>query len=248
MTVTIGAFSCNLLKVQPFGYEGDARAGLTARKFTIQGILTAAQETALLGVYNTWRDARIADDDTLLSGTVGSTVSLTANTDNTTVTGLACWFTQAPQTQQLGVYKDTTIELVDAAQALQVLLRGKEKEREASEAFRPSFGTLTLGSCTITLTKPMETYSDVPQLQLTAGGFHHITGPLTFVRVRDVEGTCSSSGWTALQAWYEAIVASAPASNSWFPQSAPSATAEVIIDAGAKATRYNVRLSLVQVH
>jgi DNA repair exonuclease SbcCD ATPase subunit len=33
MTVTIGAFTCNVLTAQPFGYEGDARAGLTARTF-----------------------------------------------------------------------------------------------------------------------------------------------------------------------------------------------------------------------
>jgi len=248
MTVTIGAFSCRLLQVQPFGYEGDARAGLTARKFTIQGLLTPVQDTALLGVYNNWRDLRIADDDTLLSGTVGSTVSLTAATDNTTVTALPCWFTQAPQTQQLGIYKATTVELVDAAQALQVLLRSKEKEREASEALRPSFGTVTLGSAVITLTKPMETYTDVPQLQLTPGGFHHVTGPLTFVRVRDIEGYCSSSGWTSLQTWYETTVATSPAANSWFPQSAPTATAEVIIDGGVKSTRYTVRLPLLQVH
>ena len=43
MTLTIGAFSTNALTAQPFGYEGDARQGLTARKWTISGLVTKAQ-------------------------------------------------------------------------------------------------------------------------------------------------------------------------------------------------------------
>jgi hypothetical protein len=35
--------------------------------------------------------------------------------------------------------------------------------------------------------------------------------------------------------------------NSWFPISAPTATAEIIISAGAKSTRYTVSLELALV-
>ena len=35
MTVTIGSATVDILTAQPFGYEGDARDGLTARRWLI---------------------------------------------------------------------------------------------------------------------------------------------------------------------------------------------------------------------
>lgn len=97
MTVSIGAFSTNKLLVQPFGYEEtDTSAGLTARKWTISGLLTAAEWQSLLSVYNTWRDARITDADTLSSAAVGTTVSLTANANGLTWSGIGCWVHKRP--------------------------------------------------------------------------------------------------------------------------------------------------------
>ena len=129
MTLTIGAFSTNALTAQPFGYEGDARQGLTARKWTVAGLVTKAQWASLLSVYDTWRDLRITDSDTLLSGSVGNTVSFTGTGFGQTWTAISCWFTAPPSATPAGVYLDASCELVDATQALAVLLREQEKQR-----------------------------------------------------------------------------------------------------------------------
>lgn len=137
MTVTIGSFSTNRLTAQPFGYEGEARAGLTARTFRVSGLLTPAEWQTLVSEYNSWRSSRINDQDTLLSNSVGTTVSLTiSSTNGLSVTGLACWFGDAPSSEQVGAYVSASFVLVDAAHALAVLLaeRTKQKQRQLAEA------------------------------------------------------------------------------------------------------------------
>lgn len=163
MTITIGSFSTNALTAQPFGYEGDARTGLTARTFRINGLLTSSQWQALVSEYNSWRNTRLTDADTLSSASVGTTVSLSITSSNgLSVSSLACWFAEPPSGEQAGAYISASATLVDAAQALAVLLRSKEKERQGSEALVPSLGTVALtwpsdNTVTIVLTKPLET-------------------------------------------------------------------------------------------
>jgi hypothetical protein len=136
MTITIGGFTCQTLTAQPFGYEGEARTGLTARTFVISGLLTPAQWQALLSAYNGWRTSRINDQDTLLSKTVGTTIALTVTANGVSVSALPCWFVDAPTGDQAGAYISTSVTLVDAAQALAVLLREQElaNERQIAEA------------------------------------------------------------------------------------------------------------------
>lgn len=243
MTVTIGGFSCSVLTAQPFGYDGDARDGLTARKWAVQGLLTATQWTTLLSVYDTWRNARLTDPDTLSSASVGTTVSLTAQGFGQSWSGVACWFIAPPSGTQVGAYVEATVELIDATQALAVLLRGLEKGRQNQEATIPTYGTLTLGGCTLTLIEEPVGYQETPALQLTAGGRHYVQGPLAATKTRKVVGTTDSAGWTALQTWYEAIVQTTPAAGTYWPVSAPEASGEVIITGGAKATRYTITLT-----
>ena len=252
MTITIGAFTCNALTAQPFGYEGEARTGLTARTFQISGLLTPAQWQSLVTVYNTWRDTRITDQDTLLSGVVGTTVNLTVNANGLSVTTLACWFANAPTAEQAGAYINATVTLVDAAQALAVLLREQEKSRQQNEALIPSLGTVTFTRATgtspiVTLTAPMLTRQDGPTVALTATGTSYVTGALTAHKVRNIEGYLSTGTFDDLLAWYDETIAAVPAATSWFPVTAPSATAEVIISGGAKSTRYNVTLTALQI-
>lgn len=264
MTITLGGFTCDNLTAQPFGYEGEARTGLTARTFQISGLLTPAQWQSLLNEYNTWRNARITDQDTLIAGTVGTTIALTVAANGVSVTSLACWFADAPTGEQTGAYISASVTLVDAAQALAVLLREQEKSRQNSEALIPSFGTWyivtgtpdkivpSLGggesaAATIVLIKDPVTYQDGPTLTLAATGVHVLQGPLTATKIRRIEGTTSSASWAVIQTWYEEVVGSIPAVNSWFPISAPEATAEIIISGGAKSTRYTVTFELALV-
>lgn len=247
MAVTIGSFTTTKLTAQPFGYEGEARDGLTARTFRIAGILTPTAWQALVSEYNTWRNTRITDADTFSSAAVGTTVNLTVNAYGLSVSSLACWFSRPPTGEILGGYVDASVELVDAAQALAVVLRSREKQLQGSEASRPSFGTYTLGSATLTLTKAPDTYRDGPQLALTAAGVHHVTGAFAATRVKDLEGTCDATGWTNVRSWYETTIAASPGAGSWFPITEPSATGERIISGGAVTTRYTVRVTLAEV-
>jgi hypothetical protein len=187
MTITLGGFTCNLLTVQPFGYEGEARTGLTARTFQISGLLTPAQWQSLLSEYNSWRNTRITDADTLLSGVVGTTIALTASANGVSVSALACWFADPPSGEQTGAYISASVTLVDAAQALAVLLREQEKSRQSSEANLPNLGTVTLTRASgtspiITLTKPMLTRQDVLTWRVRSDGVVVIAGAHYFIR------------------------------------------------------------------
>lgn len=248
MTVTLGSFSTNALTAQPFGYEGDARDGLTAQQYRIAGLLTAAQWQALVSEYNTWRNARITDADTLSSGTVGTTVSLSITSANgLSISGVACWFTEAPTGEQTGDWVSATATLVNAAQALAVLLRGQEKQRQNSEATTPNLGTVSLGSATVTLTAPMETRRDGPQVSLTATGTSLITGPRTSHKVRAIEGRITAGTPDDVLAWYDNTIAAAASTGTWFPISEPQFTAEAIITGGAKSTRYSVSVQALEI-
>lgn len=248
MTLTLGDFSFNTLTAQPFGYaETDTQAGLTARKWRIAGLCTVAEWQDLIQVYNAWQSDRKEDEDSLKSGVIGTTVPLTVNANGITWTSVACWFLSAPSGEQAGPYISVDAEVVDALQALEVLLYQEEKNKQRSEALLPDLGTVTVGTTVITLTKPMETYENNPQVALTAAGSHYISGPLTASRIRDIEGTTDTQGWEDLLDWFEAIVQTTPSSGTWYPVSPPTASAEAIIDLGVKTTRYTVTLRLIEI-
>lgn len=248
MTITIGSFSASTLLAQPIGYEGDARDGFTARTFTVSGLLTPAQWQALVTEYNTWRTARIADPDTMQSATVGSTVNLSiANSYGLTITSLPCWFVDPPSGEQAGTYISATTRLVDAAQALAVLLREEEKSRQESEAKIPSLGTITLGTAVVTLTEPADARQDGPTVAMTATGVSYVTGPLTAHKVRNIRGNITTGTPTDVLTWYDTTISTVPAAGAWFPVSSPEFTSEVIITNGAKATRYSVNVTAVQI-
>lgn len=247
MTVTIGTFTTSRLTFQPFGYEGDPRDGLTARTFRIGGLLTAAQWQALISEYNTWRNLRITDEDTLSSGTVGTTINLTLGPANgLTVTALPCWFVEAPSGDQVGPYINATVTLVDAAQALEVLLRSEEKDRERREDL-PDLGTVTLGSAVITLTAPPDTRRDIPTVALTATGASLISGPLAAHKAKQIAGFISTGTYNDLLTWFDTTISTVPTAGTLFPVEEPQADAEIIIDNGVKSTRFNVTLAVVEI-
>lgn len=246
--VTIGTASFPKLTVQPFGYEEtDTRAGLAARKWLVTGLLEPSEWLALLGVYDAWRSIRIQDEPTKTSGVVGHTISFSGSTDSQSWSNIASWFIGAPQAEQSGSKLKATVELVDANQALAVLLKQQEDEGAVSEDTLPDLGTITLGGATITLLKPVDTFAQGPQLELTASGVHYVSGPLVPVKVRDIEGTTTESGWNQILAWYETTIASVPSAGSYFPTSPPVATAEQRIISGVSTTVYTVTIQLTGV-
>lgn len=244
MAITVGTASFPNLTAQPFGYEeSDTRNGLTARKWSLVGLLKPSEWLALLGVYDAWRNTRINDPDTLESEAVGTTIAFSGKgAGGVTWTSIACWFISAPVGEQVGNRIRASVELVDANQALAVLL--KQQEEEAAAEDRPDLGTVVVGGVTLTLLKPMETYAQGPSLELTATGKHYVTGPLVVQKIRDIEGTTNVSGWNSIRSWYESQIVARPASGVWWPISAPTATAENVIISGVKSVQYTVSLQL----
>lgn len=251
MTITIGSFTTSRLTLQPYAYEAandDARDGLTARTFRLGGLLLPEEWQALLTTYETWRDARIEDEDTLKSLEVGTTVPVSIDgVFGVSVSNLACWFTRPPASEQFGRYMSVGAVLVDANQALQVLIRSIDKDRQRSDAAIPDLGTVTLGSCVVKLLAPMKTRRDGPQVSFTAAGKSYITGPLTSHKVREITGHIIEGDYDDLLAWYDAAISGYPAAGSWFPVTAPTASAEVLLENGVRSTRYTVQVAALQI-
>jgi hypothetical protein len=246
MTLTIGSATFSSLTAQPFGYEEtDTKRGFTARRWLITGLLTPTEWLALIEEYNSWRDLRILDEDSLKSGTVGTTVSFSGTgAGSEDWSEIECWFSRAPAGDQAGGYRLANMSLVDAAEELEVLLREQETSEEEEEI---DLGTLTIGDAELKLLSPPDSYGAPPALQLTAGGVHFITGPLVAEKIQNVEGVTDSSGWEDIKTWYEEQVISIPSTGDWFPISPPSATVRSKVVSGVKTVEYVVTLSIGQV-
>jgi hypothetical protein len=111
----------------------------------------------------------------------------------------------------------------------------------------PNLGTVTLGSATVTLIQPMDTRSDGPQVALTATGTSYVTGPLVSHETRSINGHITTGTYANVLSWYDTTIASVPAAGTWFPVSAPTASAEPFLIAGVKSTRYTVSVEVKKI-
>ena len=248
MSVTIGGLTISNLTAQPLSYEGtDVRAGLAARKWEVSGLLNTTQLASFSGIWETWLGNRQDDGDDLTDG-VGSTVALSFSANGLTASGVACYFTEAPQYQQVGAYVQLTTTLIDANQALNIQKLELEKSVAAYDALKPDLGTITLGSVVITLDENAETLSDMPTLERTAGGFPYIKGPLRSSAVRNISGTVvNEAAFTTLRNWVATTVQSTPSANDWYPTSAPTASVESKMVNGVITEEWKVSLTVEQV-
>lgn len=247
MTVTIGSATFSNLVAQPFGYEQtNTQAGLTARAWTLTGLLTPAEWLGLIGEYDEWRDARIQDEDSSVSGVIGTVIAFSGTgAGGEEWSGINCWFLSAPEAEQSGGFLQASIRIVDAEQALEVILRQAELEAEQEDL--PDLGTITIGAATLTLLAPPDSFGFTPELSLTAGGVHFIAGPLVAYETQDIQGSTDAAGWAAVREWYAEQVISRPATGDWYPISAPTASAQVKVINGVKTTEYIVSISLGKV-
>lgn len=244
MSVTIGTATFPNLTAQPFGYEEtDTRAGQTARKWILNGLLKPSEWLSLLSVYEEWRDDRINDQPTEVSGVIGTTTAFSGvGPGGQSWSSIPCWFSSAPAATQSGAYLSVSLELVDANQALVISL--KNKENSAIQEDRPDLGTITIGSTSLTLLKPVDAYAASPSMELTATGNHYIQGALAPYKIKDIEGTTDLAGWNSIREWYETQISAVPLAGSYFPITAPTATAANKIVGGVKVVQYTVSIQL----
>lgn len=248
-TVSIGGVSFSKLTAQTSGYdETDTRRGYTAKKWSVTGLLTSSEWSSLLGVFDTWRNLKIAEDDPLVTNSVGATVAISGSNVNGTSWSATCWFSGAPQgdPDQSGSYISASVELVDAAQALAVLIAANAESGGGAD-IPPDLGTITINGATLTLTKPHQTFQSVPSLELTAAGTSYISGPRKAIDVQDIEGETNLAGWDAIRQWFEDTMEGTPTAGSWYPISVPTASAERRIVSGSPQTIYTVSLQRAKV-
>lgn len=246
MTVTIGSTAFPRLTAQPFVYEeSDTRNGRTARSWEIEGLLTPTEWLDILSEYDTWRDLRILDEDTVSSGVVGTTILFSGSgPGGQSWTNVACWFSAAPKASAAGSYLSVSLALVDADEALEIILSDQEQQSGEGEI---DLGTITIGTTQLTLLKVPDGYANSPEMDLTPGGIHFITGSTVPYRIKDVEGRTDLTGWNNIRSWYENTITQTPTAGDYFPISAPSASAESYVNNGVKTTAYIVSIQLGEV-
>ena len=249
MSVTISGLQIKNLTAQPFGFtDDDVSLGLSARKWSVSGLLNQTELGSFNGVYETWLGNRQGDGDSIATNSVGSTVALSFSANGLSASGVACWFVSAPSYAQVGAYVELNVELVDATQALNVAKKRLEKSVAADDALKPDLGTITLGTTVVTLTESAETLDDLPTLERTAGGFPYIEGPLTSSAVLNITGTVANeAAFNTLRNWVATTVQSTPSTGDWFPTSAPTASVETTVVSGVVTEVWTVSLGVEQV-
>lgn len=247
MSITVGSLTIRGLRDVPFAHDGDALSGRTARRFPVQAIITPADWLTLNTIYTTWRTARLADPDTMVSLSVGSTVNTSGTIWGMTWTNVAAWFSSPPTPSSVGAMVGVTFELVDAAQQLAIMLREQEIGTQVADN-ESTYGTLTVGTLTLNLTAEAPGFDEGPTMELAGTGTHVIRGPLMATKTRRVQGWTHTVGADdTIRAWYETAIATTPAVGDWFPVTPPDVEQVPVIVAGARVTRFLISLELRQV-
>jgi hypothetical protein len=245
MAVTINGTTFNglYLQKQPLDYEtSDVTLGRSAKKWAIEGLITPSDWLTLLDIYDDFRDTKILEESPIKTGLVGTVVTFSCDgPGGLSWSNINCWFKKAPSTENVGAFLSVKFELIDASQGLELLQNEQYSDENDS---RPDLGTITLGTTVLTLLKPVDAYWTNPSMEFTATGVHYITGNLVPYKIKDIEGTTNLTGWNNIRSWYESQISAVPLSGSYFPISAPSATAENKVVDGVTTVQYTVTIQL----
>jgi hypothetical protein len=247
MSITVGNLTIRALRDVPFAHDGDALTGRTVRRWPVSAILTPADWLTLNGIYETWRTARLADPDTMVSLAIGTTVNTSGKIWGMTWTNVAAWFSAPPVPSSVGSMVGVSFELVDATQQLAVMLREQEIATQVFDN-ESTYGTLAVGTLTLNLTAEAPGFRDGPTMELAATGTHVIRGPLMATKTRRVQGwTHQAAADDTIRAWYESAIVTTPAVGDWFPMSPPEVEQTPVIVAGARVTRFQISIELGQI-
>lgn len=241
-----GIFNSNInyLTAQPFTYdETDVLRGITARKWQISGLVKPSEWLNILNLYNEWRNARILDENPEISGVIGTTINFSGTgPGGISWTNIECWFTSTPQGEANGEYISLNVEIIDANQKLQEILKVKEDAYVTADL--PDYGTITISNTTLILRKPLDSYGEGPKLELTAAGHIYTSGPLVVYKIKDIQGETDLAGWNDITEWYESMIVTSPVIGSYYPISIPTATAERRIIEGVTTDIWTVSIQL----
>ena len=239
------SFTFPNLTAHPLGFEGDAQRGRTAETLTFAGLLRSTEANTLLGIYRAWRDAKLPEEDPARTGVVGATVAVTDSGPGFSWSARPAWFREPPAIEQVGGYTRVTASLVDATQALAVLLREQEESLEVEAGL--GLGTLAFGGAVVNLTARPDSFDGLPQAELTPAGAHVITGSLAVVETREVQGWVTAAHLPTLESWLKTTVATRPAAGTWFPVGWTQPVARARPNGGTLAVAYDVAFTVVKI-
>ena len=229
----------------PLSFEGDARRGRTAEALTLTGLLRGAEPNTLVGIYRAWRDARLPQEAPERTGSVGATVTVSDSGPGFSWSSRAAWFREAPTLEQVGAYTRVSVSVVDANQALAVLLREAEEGLEVEAGL--SLGTLTFGGAVVNLTARPDSFDGLPQAELNPAGAHVISGSLAVVETREVQGWVTAAHLTTLESWLKTTVAATPSAGDWFPVAWTIPVARARPNGGTLAVAYDVNFKVAKI-
>jgi hypothetical protein len=140
------------------------------------------------------------------------------------------------------MFLQVSFELVDAAEWVAIYNREQEIANTDDITY---CGTFTLWGTVLKLRKPPESYQDMPQLSLSAGGKSYTTGPRVPTETRVLEGDTTKTGWLSIHAQCKNNASAVPA-GEWFPVSPPSAAVTKRVEEGVRNDLYTVSITVAK--
>lgn len=251
MSVTINGNIFENLVEFPLRYdEQNAIAGQTARRWEFTGLLTTTEFTTLVGLYQTWRDAKILEEDPATSLVVGTTVTVDVSGTGGD-TAVLCWFDSAPEGQANGKYIQTSFGVVDALEKIEILTLEEQEAETNEEDLAALLGTYTYGGVVINLTSPTNTFRQNFEAEFTLSGQHYITGTFQLEDVVNVTGYFDTddypTGVADINAQYDTDASGSITNGDLVGLQPPTFTPAVIKKAGVNVIRYSVNIQLLQI-
>ena len=251
MSVTINGNTFANLRQVPLKYDStNTIAGLTAKRWEYTGLLLPSEFTTLTGIYESWRNAKILEEDPAISLVQGTTVSVTvAGTGG--ATNVACWFDLPPEGQALGKFIEVTIGVVDAAEKIELLASLEQEADTNEEDLAALLGTYTYGGVVINLTQPTPTFRQNFDATFALSGQHYISGTFLVEDIINVIGYFDSddypAGVASINAQHKTDASGAVINGDLVPLKPPTFTPAVIKKGGVNVIRYSVSIQLLEI-
>lgn len=204
------------LSDHPVGWEeSDVQRGRVARHWAISGIVSREDAATISDLFRAWQADRILDGDPKETGIIGVTVDFTGEAPGFEwTTSIPCWFVSAPQIQMAGIFCRVSLTVVDAEEALAILLAEVEDETKDEDVLQ--LGTFVFGGAVVNLTQRPEGFTDLPGVALNSSGRHVITGALNLTQILRIEGWVDGSNLPLLEQWAEDVTSLTPTQGDYF--------------------------------
>lgn len=235
------------LSDHPVGFEESETArGQVARQWLISGIVSREDAKIISDLFRAWYAARILDGDPSETGLVGVTANFTGEAPGFVwTTPIPIWFNGAPQIQMAGGFCRVSLSVVDAQEALEVLLAQREDENQDEDVLE--LGTMMFGSAVVNLRTRPNSFTDLPVISLNPSGQHVITGPLRMTEVLIINGWVDGANLLLLEAWAKANTNATAVPNSYFLTEWTEPVADKRVQNNIMAIYYDVKFTVTKI-